>query len=606
MISSMTLRVCALLATFMFAASAHAQGTPPPVVGSLSVTNIMQTSVRLNAQVTTNNASSTQVFFEYQKVGTTIWQNGGNTTIGGSTQPSTASVNLGGLVCNTAYQFRATAINNFGQDGPRVSAVFSTSSCLSVNISTSGTSSAGGMLTIQANASGPSGLTYEFDLDNDGTYDRTSSDDTVRVRYPSAYDADIRVRVSDGGGGSTIASKRILIQAPHLSITSVGTPAQVCGDGDSAFDPGERWTLPVRITNDGPIAESGGYATFSPTDIVTGIPPVTTAETHVIMDTPAIPVGNLAPGASIDANVSFILAENSPCGARYTLQFTGGADSAAYSAGVVPPIATFNLAGTCQVTTTCPKAKAIAPPRQGLFYTPSRSGNGLSNFLIPGAGGSQVFFGAWFTANSDRSPTWYIVQGGLLGAAVKAPILKFTRDLGSPTFKATSAEVGRAVIAMIDAEHMVMTWTMGNKGGAEVMEFFTPGPAPSPNRTGAWYNPSESGWGEVIHQFNAGGVPTTFAVDYIYDAGAQPRWVIIQDTTANVATGTSAKTFQVHCPGCPWLSDWNEIPLASGTASVVFTGALTGTASTNLTLPAPLSGTWIRNNLPIQLLSTPQ
>jgi hypothetical protein len=159
---------------------------------------------------------------------------------------------------------------------------------------------------------------------------------------------------------------------------------------------------------------------------------------------------------------------------------------------------------------------------------------------------------------------------------------------------------------MIDAQHTLMTWTIGTKQGAEVMEYFTSGAAPQPNRSGAWFSANEPGWGEVIHQFDAGGVSNTFAVDYIYDANAQPRWVIGQDSTATFASGTQQKTFEVHCPGCAWIADWNSFPLASGTASVVFNDSTSGIVSTNLALPAPLSGIWVRNNLPIVILSVPQ
>ena len=593
-----------LFLTFLASGRAIAQGAPPPVVGALSVSNVTQTSARFTASVTTYG-QQTQVFFEYAKPTDARYTQAGNTTIAGSGIPSTASFNLSGLACGTNYVFRAIAVNQFGQDGPHTPKAFTTDSCLTVSLASSGSAVAGGTLTLTATASGNGALTYDFDIDGDEVYDRSGPSNTISVTYPGAFDKDVAVRVTDSTGSSAIGTRHITINAPHLSVTSVGTPSAVCGDGDASFDPGERWTIPVRVTNDGAVAENGGYALFFPTDQVGG--GVTTPETHIMMDTPAVSVGNLAPGASIDTTVSFKFANDAACGATYRLSFAGGADAVASSAGAGTPIASFTLPASCQVTTSCPVAKAIAAPRQGLYYNASRSGNGLSNFLIPGQNGAPpIYFGAWFTANEDRSPTWYIVQGNLLGAAVKAPILKFTRDLGSSTFRATSAEVGRATIAMIDSSHMIMAWTIGTKAGAEVMEHLTGGTPPTPNRTGAWYNPNEPGWGEVLHEYGASGATSTFAVDYIYDANAQPRWVITQDTTSNFATNTSAKGYNVHCPGCPWVADWASFPQASGTASFQFSDGSNAHATTNITLAPPLNGTWVRSNTPLQLLTPPQ
>jgi hypothetical protein len=594
-----------LFLTFLAAGRALAQaGAPPPTVGNLSVSNITQTSARLSASVTTNGAS-TQVFFEYARPTDPRYTQAGNVQVQGSATPSTANFSLSGLTCGTDYVFRAIAVNQFGQDGPHTPKPFTTGTCISVTLASSGSAQVGGLLTLTANATGGSGaLTYEFELDGDNVYDRSGSASSVQVKYPAAYDGNVTVRVTDSTGSSAIAQRHITIGAPHLTVTSVGTPNQICGDGDGAFDPGEKWSLSFTIKNDGTVAENGGYALFFPTDQVSG--GITTAETHLLMDNPAAAIGNLAPGALLPVTLTFSFADDAACGATYRLSFAGGADAVSSSAGVATPITSFTLPASCQITTGCPKSKAITPPRQGLYYNASRSGNGLSNFLIPGANGRQTYFGAWFTANDDHTPTWYIVQGDLLGAAVKAPILKFTRELGSPTFSAKSAEAGRATVAMIDSSHMLMAWTLGARAGAEVMEYFTTGSAPNPNRTGAWYNPNESGWGEVIHQFDSGGVSNTFAVNYIYDASAQPRWVIGQETTANFAAGTSAKSFTVHCPGCPWLADWNSFPQASGTASAVFTDATTGRTTTDIVLPAPLTGTWQRSNLPLQLLTVPQ
>jgi hypothetical protein len=472
-------------------------------------------------------------------------------------------------------------------------------------VTCSGVQHAGTELTLTA----PDGaMRYEWDVDGDGVTDRVGDENTLPLTYPGEFSDDVSVTIVDASGGSTRTTRTISTVAPELDVAASGAATQVCGDGDANPEPGERWSLPVRVTNVGAQASDDGFVAFAPSDRLAASTGNQLVDGGLEIEEPAVPVGDLVPGASVDRNVTVTLKPTALCGTSYGVTYTGSVDAISSASGNAAPFTQFAVPAQCQVFSGCPQSKA-APiaPRQGLYLNPMRAGNGLSNFLIPSAGGgAPTFFGAWFTAANDRSPTWYVIQGPMVGNVVVAPILRFTRNVAAPTFSVQSATVGQAVVALLSPDRMLLTYDVGGRQGAELMDYFVGGPTPAPNRSGAWYNPSEGGWGQVIHQYVANSVHSTFAVHYIYDAAGQPRWVLTQGATAALAAPSAHLTYQVHCPGCPQLGDWAELPIGAGTGSVLFQGTTTGVISTSFMLPAPFAGGWERTNLPITLLTAPQ
>jgi hypothetical protein len=133
---------------------------------------------------------------------------------------------------------------------------------------------------------------------------------------------------------------------------------------------------------------------------------------------------------------------------------------------------------------------------------------------------------------------------------------------------------------------------------------FAPGAVPTPNHSGGWYNSGQSGWGEVVDEHIVAGNPSTGIVSYVFDDLNEPRW------TLGEAPGTSGQmaqnTFLVHCPWCSRFDDFGSFPLASGNLVRTFQSQTTGTLDMNLVFPPPLSGSWSRTALPIQMLTPPQ
>lgn len=469
----------------------------------------------------------------------------------------------------------------------------------------SGTAQAGATRTFRAPVAG---TRYDWDLDGDGIVDRIGASDALDVTYPGAFAGNVSVYATASNGARTVSTLAIVNTAPRLAASVTGAAVQVCGDGDASPEPGETWRLPVRIANQGNAATSGGSALFAAQDRLDAAAGGSAIDGKLVVETPLVDVGTLAPGASLDASVSVTLAQNAGCGTSYALAFGGGVDAVSSNPGASTALASFAIPPTCQVYggTCAPVPKANVTPRQGLYYNPNRSGNGLSNFVIPVAGAAPVFFGAWFTGAADHTPTWYVIQGPLVGSVVVAPIYRFVRDVEAASFSVRSSVVGQAVVTMKSSERIALLWQIGTKSGIELMDYFVGGAAPAPNRTGAWYNTAESGWGQVIHSFVSGGTNYVFAVDYLYDGAGEPRWVLGQGTDAQLGAGSAHQTFMVHCPGCPWIADWNNLPLGSGSASETFIDATHGRTTTSFEFVPPLTGTWTRTDLPIELLTTPQ
>jgi hypothetical protein len=117
-----------------------------------------------------------------------------------------------------------------------------------------------------------SGYTYEWDLDGDGVYERSGSAASVSLRYARAQSGQVRVRVQDGSGCAGIASRALDVASARVTVTA-GQPTQICGDGVGGIDPGERWRLPVTLTNSGNAAlPAGAHALFANSAIAATLP----------------------------------------------------------------------------------------------------------------------------------------------------------------------------------------------------------------------------------------------------------------------------------------------------------------------------------------------
>lgn len=326
--------------------------------------------------------------------------------------------------------------------------------------------------------------------------------------------------------------------------------------------------------------------------------------------TPVAEVAELGGAQVATAAIDFELTPDAACGARYQLAHRG----TTYSGGFAPGGARFELnladAEQCNVVTTCGSpSPAQIDLRDGAFFAPDRPGNGLVSHIIPRGvpGLPPQFFGMWYTGEQNRQSSWLVVQGDLVENQVRAPVLRFVRDTASPTWSVSSTVVGQAEVSLLDADRLAFSWQLGDQWHAEILDqlFLTNGAEPgTPDRTGAWFWPPESGWGLTVDSFRQNNIEQDFTLVYLYDDAGQPRWTLTQQPVADTGLLPTLMA-EVHCPGCPWL-DINPTLQVVGSLQRRYDSPTQGNLSMDVVFPAPLPGSWQRSNVPIIILTQPR
>lgn len=327
--------------------------------------------------------------------------------------------------------------------------------------------------------------------------------------------------------------------------------------------------------------------------------------TPIRIETPTPSLPTLAAGASTTVNVDVAVPSNATCGAQFAIDYIASADATSFSKRT-RTVFTGTVGGeACGVVDSCPAQIPARTERQGLYYNASRGGNGVSALLYGAAGGPRILGGAWFTGDANRRPTWYLLQGPYQDNLGVANILRFTNTAAPSGFQVSPASVvGKAWLSYTANDRVMMAWELDNgRAGAELMETLPLAPV---NRSQAYYNPSQSGWGQVVDTASLpNGSVQEFTVNYIYDAQGQPVWTLgVVANPPDTATTFGQSAWRVHCPACPQLTDWGTGPFTLNAGSLIRSWGAPGygTLSTSIQMPAPLSGSWNRSNLPVQAL----
>ncbi|MBK8286300.1 MAG: hypothetical protein IPK97_16280 [Ahniella sp.] len=112
-----------------------------------------------------------------------------------------------------------------------------------------------------------------WDVDDDGVIDRTTtgvgSSTTLSPRYVRATSTTVKATVTDAGSCSFQATRAINVSAPDIVVTE-SAPVQTCGDNDAVMEPGERWNIPVSISNSGGNGVDNGVFVFAPGSVSGG------------------------------------------------------------------------------------------------------------------------------------------------------------------------------------------------------------------------------------------------------------------------------------------------------------------------------------------------
>lgn len=585
---------------------------PAPIVNSVSATNITGGSALLSALVsTTDVASNVEFQYRFPGSGEIFAVNGGFVTP--FSNPNFLSMELHDLRCQTPYEFRAVA-RNFGSSGSSAWTPFTTAACPdsvpALRLLSFGHNEAGSIIEFRGDIEGGiADNSYQWDLDGD---DVPESFDPLHeyVTFPFTGTVHPKLTVTGSGGRAVDQTLDIRLAGSHFEVRANGPSTPVCGNGDGQMDPGERWRVPVRITNDGDLPAAHGYAVFADEGRLDLNPGDGTALLEI--DHPLVDLGNLAAGASIDTDVEVRITDAARCDQEILLQMAAAGDEHGQSGtgNAAAQLRTASAPGCTHVTTcpaTTPRAGNVTP-REGFFYNPSRPGNGLSLSLVPTGNGDTTYFGLWFTGNRDRTATWYALQGPMIGNVAVTPIYKYRQDLTQTGFHIVGGRFGTAVISLISPERLLFQWRMGDRIGTEVLDYYIGGPVPPDNRTGAWFAPDEPGAGMMVQDYiNARGEKHRYAIYFVYDAFGFPTWSVVDDTPAAVTEGAQALSFgSVHCPGCAFYPKFPSGPLGGGASFLRFDDATHGHYGAGLFTPAPATTFWYRQDKPILLLTKPQ
>ncbi len=695
----------------------------------------------------------------------------------------------------------------------------------------------GSALTLTATASGGSApYSYDWDVDGDGAFERRGVGPSISISVPRRVSLQVSVRAQDAQGTSGAASRTLTVRGPQIVASSAGAPTQLCGDNDANIDPGERWSLPVRLQNAGDGLLASGHALFAANaaaggalelgpntfgyagtanagscpyalvDIASGanaVPALATFDaegngfgddddartrdpialggqgvllygqryTSAVMSTNGyVAFDNRELGGQFlnDCNGNFddgsfgpqlrvlhddlVVGDGSGAGLRYRYfascpraaevggaqgchvfqwngmqQWNGGQPNGNFSfqalvyeqsgqvvyqylsadplaggsatlglvdtAGndpfnfactasgsvaaqrsycgyapdaqpelsqsIVLPQAAQSLAGlatsqqqvvnlpfevardaacgspimvdyvassdpqrhsfalntvldssvaaSCNTVTSCPALAApVASPRRGLYFNGSRPGNGLNGYFYDIGNSQQFFGGLWYTALGDASSAWYLVAGAVNAQAGEVPLTRVSNAAAPSGFATQSEVVGRAWVAQLDADSLMLAWQFDDgRQGAERMDATQGLPFANPNHTQAWFNPAEDGWGVAIESLDIGASDFEFFASYIFDANGAPRWVV--GDKSNASSGTvNLFDYSAHCPACPWYADSQDAPKAAGSLNIQYSANNRATLSTSINLPAPLNGSWTRNQISIQPIADPQ
>ncbi len=116
---------------------------------------------------------------------------------------------------------------------------------------------------------GTAPFTVRWDVDGDGVVDRTTvtngSSASIPVRFPVATTVSVVASVVGADACPGTGSLAVNVSAPDITVQN-GAATQVCGDGDVVVEPGERWQVPVTLTNVGGNALNNALAQFTRLD----------------------------------------------------------------------------------------------------------------------------------------------------------------------------------------------------------------------------------------------------------------------------------------------------------------------------------------------------
>ena len=321
----------------------------------------------------------------------------------------------------------------------------------------------------------------------------------------------------------------------------------------------------------------------------------------VRLETSTLSLPAMAAGASATVSLPIAISADAACSSALKVDYIATAGLSSYSAKP-SRLELAGVAANCQPVNTCPLSVPQINTRDGNYSNPQRSGNGFNY---------HDFGGVWYTANPDRTSTWFTTAGEFVDNLFNEPLMRVTLpdglgdvELGAPMPPGTHAldtrseQVGRMQIARIGTSQIMMAWSFNDGSrGAELLRLTTEGqPRANPDYTQHWYPPGLSGWGMDMESIRIDTRRFDSVLPYFYDAQGAPRWVLSDGFIENGVLPLI--NYRPHCPGCAHYPDWASRAQPAGSLRIQWTSPEKAIISTNISLPAPLKGKWQLNNIP--------
>lgn len=297
---------------------------------------------------------------------------------------------------------------------------------------------------------------------------------------------------------------------------------------------------------------------------------------------------------------------------------------------------------------------AIAMPAWGQpipsnWYDVSHSGHGFDfQFLGHDPVKGDIYFLTFYTYDANGIPEWYqgagyIVDGIFLPFIQSAngstlPRVKYASNApGKLAVTADASSYGSVVVDFNQAANSpacrnvdrsqasqlaVMYWVIGtdtanpanDPSGSWCMQpIVTPAAHATPDYNGHWYAPTDSGWGfelvDIASAFGMGAPPTVIVYMYYPGPNNEPTWA-----TASEGLVNNSATMQVqqiangYCRTCPAPAGGLSATPSIGTMTLTLDPIVSGhqpTGKVSFQLAYPGGGSFVRSNIPIQMLSVP-